>query len=161
VTSNYAVVDRFMGDGVMARFGMKGQDGDDGTNDDAICAVTAALQLRKSFRPIKSKWLNRWKRDINEELDIGLKCVIDTGPVIVAEVGTEQSQYTALGSVVNYASRFVRLAGYTKDTEILISQTTQSRVKNNFMVDRRPIPIDKLIKPKSFGNVKGGTSSPK
>ncbi len=155
VTRNEGVVDKFMGDGVMARFGTKGHDNDDGTNDDAIHAVTAALQLRKSFGIIRSRWLDRWKRDIYEELDIGLKCGINTGLVVVAEVGTEQSQYTALGSVVNYASRFAGLAGYVKNTDILISQTTQSRVKDSFLVAREPVPIDTLMKPKSFGNVRG------
>jgi class 3 adenylate cyclase len=155
VTSNRGVVDKFIGDGVMARFGVRGHDNKDGTNDDAISAVSAALQLRESFREIKSRWLDRWKKDINEELDISLKCGINTGPVIVAEVGTKHSQYTALGSVVNYASRFAGLAGYAKDTDILISQTTQSRVKDNYLVAREPTPIDNLMKPKSFGNVKG------
>jgi len=150
VVSKYGgAVDKFMGDGVMALFSLKGHDNDDGTNDDAISAVNAAVNLKESFQQsIKSKWREIWERKVSEKIDIGLKCGINTGQAIVAKVGTEKNQYTAIGSVVNYASRF---AGLAKDNHVLISQTTKSRVKYKFLSEL--ISVKKLQHAKSFGGV--------
>jgi len=145
VSANRGNVDKFMGDGVMALFGLEGHDNDDGT-DDAISAVNAALNLKDSFQQIKSKWLKIWERKVTEKIDIGLKCGISTGEVIVAKVGTEKT--TAIGSVANYASRFEGLA---KDSQILLSQTTNSRVKDKFF--SYPDKIKNLQHSKNFGGV--------
>lgn len=145
VSANGGSVDKFMGDGVMALFGLEGHDNDDGT-DDAISAVNAALNLKDSFQQIKSKWHKIWERKASEKIDIGLKCGISTGEVIVAKVGTEKT--TAIGSVANYASRFEGLA---KDSQILMSQTTNSRVKGKFF--SYPDKIKNLQHAKSFGGV--------
>src|SRR5947208_8051843 len=117
VSANGGVVNKFIGDGVMALFGLNGHESDDGTND-AISAVKAAINLKDSFQQIESEWRKIWERKVSEKIDIGLKCGINTGEVIVAKVWTERSQYTAIGTVVNYASRFEGLA---KDNQILMS----------------------------------------
>lgn len=145
VSANGGKVDKFMGDGVMALFGLEGRDNDDGT-DDAISAVNAAVNLNDSFQRIKFKWHKIWERKVSEKIDIGLKCGINTGEVIVAKVGTEKR--TAIGSVVNYASRFEGLA---KDNQILMSQTTNSRIKGEFLSEL--ILVKKLQHPKNFGGV--------
>jgi adenylate cyclase len=147
VSANGGKVDKFMGDGVMALFGLEGHENDDGT-DDAISAVNAAVNLKDCFQQIKSKWYKIWERKVSEKIDIGLKCGINTGEVIVAKVESEKSQYTAVGSVVNYASRFEGLA---KDNQILMSQTTNSRVKGKFLTGL--IHVEKLQHAKSFGGV--------
>jgi len=147
VSANGGKVDKFMGDGVMVLFGLEGHDNDDGT-DAAISAVNAAVNLKDSFQQIKYKECKIWERKVNEKIDIGLKCGINTGEIIVAKVEFEKSQYTAIGSVVNYASRF---EGVAKDNQILISQTTNSRVKGKFLSVL--IHVEKLQHAKSFGSV--------
>lgn len=156
VTKNEGVVDKFMGDGVMAIFGSKGHE------DDAISAVRAALQLRKSFIPIKSKWVDIWKRESDAGFGIGLKCGIATGEVILAEIGSgDRRQETAIGSAVNNASRLVGLAGHAKDSapsDILVSQITQTRIidSGEFFVQQRITTIEALKQDKTYVGIEGG-----
>ena len=145
VSANGGKVDKFMGDGVMALFGLEGHDNDDGT-DDAISAVNAAVNLNDSFQRIKFKWHKIWERKVSEKIDIGLKCGINTGEVIVADLGIEKLEY--IGPVVNYASRF---AGLAQNNEIVMSQTTNSRIKGEFLSEL--IPVKKLQHAKNFGGV--------
>ncbi len=151
VTKNGGVVDKFMGDGVMALFGSQSHD------DNAISAVRAALQLRKSFIPIKSKWVDIWKRESDAGFGIGLKCGIATGEVILTEIGSgERRQDTAIGSAVNNASRLVGLAGH--DSDILVSQITQSRIigAHEFSVQKRITTIEALKQDKTYDGIEGG-----
>ncbi|MFZ0512931.1 MAG: adenylate/guanylate cyclase domain-containing protein [Candidatus Nitrosopolaris sp.] len=132
----------------MATFNLRGEDDIDGTNEDAISAVNAALDFREAFKAIKFTWHEEWKSKANETIEFGLKCGISTGYVIVVNLGTE---VTVVGSTVNHASRFAGLAN--KDNDILISQTTDSRVGNKFFPPHSAISVEKIQRKKSFGGV--------
>lgn len=117
-------VGKFMGDGVMALFGLNYRgDKDIGTSSHVDGALNAAMELRDTFKQLmKPTWDKKWKANINQSTDIGLKCGINTGDVIVAEVGADGRQY--IGPTVNYASRFANLA---KGNDIVMSQITYTR----------------------------------
>src|SRR5215471_2848652 len=109
-------VDKFIGDGVMALFGIEG-----GTQAGCREALAAARQM--------SERLGELNRSLEEELDrplrigIGIHC----GPVIVGEMGYgDAAAITAIGDAVNTASR---LEGLTKeyDCELVVSEETVGR----------------------------------
>ncbi len=121
------VLDKFIGDGVMALFGVMQASDDDGISD-AISTVHAAIELRSKFDEVRSRWIGRWERYIPDKIEIGLGCGIHTGEVLVGNVGTDfRDQFTALGTHVNFASR---IESRSKDGQILISQSTQTRVRS-------------------------------
>jgi class 3 adenylate cyclase len=72
-------VDKFMGDGTMAIFGIPSKDAEG--NQDAINAVAAALKARKSFEAVNTEWNEKWTKDFSRALNIKLRCGINTGKV--------------------------------------------------------------------------------
>lgn len=123
------VLDKFIGDGVMALFGVPNHKNDDGKTD-AASAVRAAVELRENFPKVVNKWLEKWNLYVPDKIDIGLGCGIHTGETLVGNVGTDfRDQFTALGPHVNLASR---IESRSKHGEILLSGTTQMRVKGLF-----------------------------
>lgn len=126
--------DKFIGDGVMALFGMQYRE-DDGAHITKN-AVLAALEFRTKFQAIKSKWMDEWKRFIHDmdDLHIDLKCGINTGRVISGNLGAlcGLDQITAIGTHVNLASRFCDLA---KGRQILVSSTTKNHIESSFEIN--------------------------
>ena len=122
------VLDKFIGDGIMALFGVLNQKDDEGKAD-AVCAVNAAKDLRARFDHVVKKWVEEWKLYVPDKIDIGLKCGVHTGEVLVGNVGTDfRDQFTALGPHVNFASRIESRA---KGGEILVSQSTEARIRGH------------------------------
>jgi adenylate cyclase len=106
-------VDKFIGDGVMALFGLR-----DGPKWGAIGALTAAKRMHERLAQLN--------RDLASELSqpLRLGIGIHTGSAIVGDMGyREATQLTAIGDVVNTASR---LESLTKDhaCELVISADT-------------------------------------
>jgi class 3 adenylate cyclase len=120
------VLDKFIGDGIMGLFGVINHKEDSGRAD-AIAAVNAAIELRSEFNNITKKWIKQWKLYTPQKIEIGLGCGIHTGEALVGNVGTDfRDQFTALGPHVNFASR---IQGIAAIGQILISQSTETRVK--------------------------------
>lgn len=108
------LVDKFMGDAVMALFGVP--DERPGTAADA---VRTALEMRDALSAF-----NRRQQALGQaQLRIGIG--IASGEAVVGFIGSHLRQsYTAIGDVVNTASR---LESATKEyaCDLLIDQTTQ------------------------------------
>jgi class 3 adenylate cyclase len=129
VFENSGLLDKFIGDGVMALFGVLNHKDDEGRAD-ALAAVNAAIALRLKFQGILNNWMDKWKLYTPHAIEIGLGCGIHTGEVLAGNVGTEfRDQFTALGPNVNFASRIEARAA---SGQILISQSTAECVKANF-----------------------------
>jgi adenylate cyclase len=125
------VLDKFIGDGIMALFGVLNHKDDDG-QEDAVAAVKSAISMRPRFQAVVDKWMKEWKLYVPDKIDIGLGCGIHTGEVLVGNMGTDfRDQFTALGPPVNFASR---IEGRSGSGQILISQPTESRVKDAFEI---------------------------
>ena len=123
------VLDKYMGDGVMCLFGFRNKPQDCST-ENAICAVGAALELRERFKDLQAKWIDIWEKHVPHKITIGLKCGINTGYAIVGNIGTERrTQFTALGTTVNIASRLTDLCD---SGQIIVSATTKSKISNQF-----------------------------
>jgi adenylate cyclase len=124
------VLDKFIGDGIMALFGILQSKNNEGESSDAINAVHAAMEMRSKFEDIRNEWTEKWNEKVPNKIDIGLGCGIHTGEVLVGNVGTNfRDQFTALGPHVNFASR---IESKSKKSQILLSISTQKHIKNIF-----------------------------
>jgi class 3 adenylate cyclase/CheY-like chemotaxis protein len=131
IFKHQGVVDKFIGDGVMAIFGaFNGKDKEG--KEDAVAAVKASLDLRNEFDVIYSKWIKDWRLYTPQAIDIGLGCGIHTGEALVGNMGTElRDHFTAVGSHVNFAAR---IEGRSEKGQIRVSSSTKPRIENFFNV---------------------------
>jgi len=117
------VIDKYIGDAIMAIFGAPKQYG-----DDVQQAVLAALEMMENLENFNAE-----QRKLGtKEFMIGIG--INYGPVTVGNIGTTQKMdYTVIGDAVNLASR---LEGLTKEyhTPVIISEGTYEEVKDYFYV---------------------------
>ena len=117
VVTQGGVVDKFIGDGLLALFGAPVRH-----EDHARRALYAARRMREVLSDLNRGWAERDSHQFR--IGIGLH----TGEVVVGNVGSERKiEYTALGDTVNVASRvesatkeFFR----TSSACILISEST-------------------------------------
>lgn len=126
------VLDKFIGDGVMALFGLLNHRNDEG-RDDAIAAVRSAMALRDAVGPLIGSWMEKWRLYTPQSIDIGVGCGIHTGEVLVGNVGTDfRDQFTALGPHVNFAQR---IEARSQSGQILVSQSTQARIETEIATE--------------------------
>lgn len=138
------VLDKFIGDGIMAFFGFKDTYVNDNGKKGAVCAVNAAIELRDFFDEIKLDWVDLWKAKAGqkEEISIHLRCGMNTGNVLVGLILTEKrDQFTAVGTNVNLASR---LEGIAAEDQIIVSPFTKMQIEDEFNL--KTVPIKKPIK---------------
>jgi adenylate cyclase len=121
IQSNGGMIDKFIGDGIMALFGAPLDD-----KDSASHSVKAAVAMLHSLEEINRELV----ADGIEPLGIGVG--IHTGPAVVGNIGSsERMEYTAIGDVVNTAARIESLTR-KYDADILISADTYEAVKDSF-----------------------------
>ncbi len=119
ITKYNGVINKFIGDAVMAIFGEPIQDINHPQN-----AVKCACEMLKKVDQLQDKWLFEGKPKI--EIGIG----INTGEAFVGNIGSEKRlEYTVIGDMVNLASR---IESYNKvyKTNMLISSSTYSHVSD-------------------------------
>jgi adenylate cyclase len=119
-------LDKFIGDGVMALFGIEsGMAGDDGKR-----ACTQALEAARRMSVNLDELNGHLKADLKQPLRIGIG--IHFGPVIVGDMGYGASQHlTAIGDAVNTASR-LETATKELDCQLVISEQVARRAGLDF-----------------------------
>ena len=118
ITQYNGIINKFIGDAVMAIFGEPIQDKNHAQN-----AVKCAYAMLQRVKELQKKWAREGKPKI--EIGIG----INTGEVFVGNIGSvNRMEYTVIGDTVNLASR---LESYNKiyKTKLLISPSTYEEVK--------------------------------
>ena len=134
------IIDKFIGDGILAYFGFKETD-DDGSIG-ASNAIIAALKIQKAFQFFKKNWLDIWSTVTNFDTNIDIKCGINTGSVLVGLMGSqERDQFTVIGTHVNLASR---MEGIAEADQIVISQYTKEKVSQKFHMETIQIKEEKI-----------------
>ena len=117
ITKYNGVINKFIGDAVMAIFGEPIHDVEHAKN-----AVLCANEMLRTVEILRDKWLFEGKPKI--EIGIG----INTGEAFVGNIGSEKRlEYTVIGDMVNLASR---IESYNKvyKTNLLISSSTYKHV---------------------------------
>lgn len=115
------IVDKFIGDAVMAHWGSVVSHPSDPKN-----AVDSALLMRHALLVLNEKLV----REGNNPIRIG--CGINSGSVIAGQIGSQKRlEFTVIGDAVNLASRVEYL---NKDfgTDILISESTYQELNGEY-----------------------------
>jgi adenylate cyclase len=124
---NGGMVNKFLGDGLMAVFGAAEPD-----PDHARRAVSAGRQMIERLRYLNE----RLARQGNRPLEMGVG--IHTGPAVVGSIGSPQRmEYTAIGDTVNVASRVESLTK-TLGESLLLTQSTRDGLPDAIAVKELP-----------------------
>jgi adenylate cyclase len=123
IGNNQGILDKFIGDAIMAVFGAPFAGPRDADN-----AVVSAIQMMKSLHPFNQERLASGK----EPVHIGIG--VNTGEVVSGNIGSsKRMDYTVIGDGVNLAAR---LEGATKPygTAILVSEFTIGALQDEYRV---------------------------
>ncbi|MBN1888307.1 MAG: tetratricopeptide repeat protein [Thermoflexales bacterium] len=157
ITAQGGFIDKHIGDAIMALFGAP-----TAREDDAERAIRAALAMQKEIE----RWNTDRDRDRRErgdretamgrpslsDISISMRIGVNTGPVLLGEVGTT-AEYTAMGDAVNLASRLEHAAPVGG---ILISHDTHRHVRGVFEVQAlEPLKVKGKVEPVQVYVVKG------
>ncbi len=121
ITNEAGMLDKFIGDAIMACFGLPVANGDDPDR-----AVRAAIAM------IKELW--RWNRERNNSglrsVDMGVG--IHTDAIVSGNIGSpKRMDYTVIGDGVNLASR-LEAACKTYAARILVSESTVAQLRGTY-----------------------------
>jgi adenylate cyclase len=125
VLQNNGTLQKFIGDAIMAVWG---DTYSKGNAQDALGAVTTALQMRAALAKLNADWKGNSDRS---KFSIGIG--VNHGEVIVGNIGHPQRmEFTVLGDGVNLAAR---LESATKQfhTDILIGEQVEKLTREHFV----------------------------
>jgi adenylate cyclase len=126
ITAHGGVVLDYMGDGIMAAFGIP-----DPAPDDADRALAAAREMLGSRLRAVNTWMSEQGVDARFSMGIGL----NSGEVIAGSIGSsERLVYTAIGDTTNTAAR---LEAMSKELEysLVIADATRARISSEVAAD--------------------------
>lgn len=144
VRQHGGVVNKFMGDAVMAIFGAPTT-----LPQSAFSAVEAALEIQRRIAIFNEERLRVGVPVF--EFGIG----VNTGPAVACNVGSaERMEYTVIGDAVNLAQR---LQAHAAAGEVVVSNATLLRLEGRFRIQplgeitmkskEKPVPAFKILGP--------------
>lgn len=150
VEGTNGIVDKFIGDAIMAVWGTPISRGNDTEN-----AINSALNMRSDLIQF-NKDRGGPKKPI-----IQIGCGINTGIVLAGQIGSEnRMEYTVIGDPVNLASRLESL-NKPFGTDILISEDSYNLVKDIFAVEKmQEIKVKGKMEPQRVYAVLGRVDDP-
>jgi adenylate cyclase len=125
VELTFGVVDKFIGDAIMATWGATPSIGNPAEN-----GINAALMMRNSLIEYNQKRVKEGRKPIK------MGCGLNYGPVVAGQIGSESRlEFTVIGDAVNLASRIESL-NKPFATDILISEDLYKEVEGKFIVEK-------------------------
>ncbi len=130
VLANGGVVDKFIGDAVMAVFGVPiPRTTEQAIANDAQAAVRCALEMATKLKSLNQRWLSQGRPTVTMRVGIA------TGTVVAGSLGgLQRLEYTTIGDCVNLAAR---LESFDKSIDggicrILINKRTYKYIEGLF-----------------------------
>lgn len=125
IQQNHGIVDKFIGDAIMAVWGAPKTSARDAQN-----AVRACIEMRKSLAELNTKRKSKGQPPIM--IGMGLH----TGPAISGTIGSDdRMEYTVIGDTVNMTSR-IESSTKAFGTDLLISEATAKTVEKEFALEK-------------------------
>ena len=119
LTEFEGILDKYMGDGLMAYFLSP-----EGDSEHAVLAVQAALEMQRRIDVNREEWVYYGMPGLRAGIGIA------TGEEILGDIGSpERMQYTLIGPEVNLAARLVELTK-TAGAEIIMDARTYALAKD-------------------------------
>ena len=129
IVEHGGVIDKHMGDGVMALWGAL-----EARENDPELAIRAALAMQSELAAFCAEW----------QVDLAIRVGLNTGPVLLGDVGTT-GELSAIGDAVNLASR---LEGAAPTGGVLISHDTYRHVRGVFdVLEQEPLQVKGKARP--------------
>lgn len=124
VTKHHGIVDKFVGDAMMAVWGAP-----QSTGKDPYYAVKACLEMRAELAKLNEI------RAARGQVPIKVGMGLHSGPAISGTIGsTERMEYTVIGDTVNMASR-IESSTKAFGVDLLISEGTAKDITDRFILD--------------------------
>jgi adenylate cyclase len=150
VTDTHGHVDKYIGDAIMALWGVPRSHGNDPEN-----CIDCALAMREALIKFNIG------RGGDKKPIIKIGCGINSGPVVSGQIGSiNRMEYTVIGDAVNLASR-VEPLNKPMGTDILISTDTYNHVKGIYdLVPMNKIKVKGKSEPQQIYAVLGRMDNP-
>jgi adenylate cyclase len=150
ITKTKGIVNKFIGDAIMAIWGAPLSHGNDTEN-----AINASLMMRKALHAYNKN------RGGDKKPIIQIGCGINTGPALAGQIGShDRMEYTVIGDAVNLASR-VESLNKPFGTDILITIESYELVKDIFHVaPMQKIKVKGKVEPQQIYAVLGRLDDP-
>ena len=127
VLAEQGLLDKFIGDSVMAEFGVPQHRGD---REEALAAVRTALAMQRNLHQLNKELAEEGQEPLRH--GIGIHC----GDVVAGNLGSSQRlEYTVIGGSVNVASRLESLTRLFPQHSILISREVLDLLSENVRVE--------------------------
>ena len=124
IQQNHGIVDKFIGDAIMAVFGAP-----KGSARDPFNTLKACLEMRKALDELNRKRIAKGSPPIM----IGMG--VHTGRAISGTIGSdERMEYTVIGDALNMASR-IEASTKAFGADLLVSESTARIVEGEFALD--------------------------
>ena len=152
VLKHGGLIDKYLGDGLMAQWGAPVTPGGVFRQDHERASVEACLEIEATAR--------RLVAEMPDALHFGLRLTLHSGPVIFGWVGASRLEPTIIGDTVNVTSRLQETAKQM-EASFLISEATYTEVRDIVEIGRRaevdirgridPLTVMEILGPKAPG----------
>lgn len=123
VMNNKGVVDKYMGDAIMAFWGAPLK-----IKNHAALAVKTCIEMEEKLKELQKKWNHEGVPSL--EIGIGL----NSGPAVVGNMGSyDRFDYTAMGDTINLGARLESI-NKQYGTRMIISESTKKNIEQDYAI---------------------------